>query len=192
MPKIALIAGDQAAQTSYAEISYLLGKDMGLEFVPMSVEAFKGARMADFNVLILPDGSAKRYAGAFGKEGVDKLKSWCTDGGTLICVGGAAGFAADKKVNLTGARVVGADMLAKQDDDTDDDKDADKEKTPAAEKPAEKDEKPEGQKAVPTSKPSELGQAQRGRRGSVREENARRKARKNPPARATPSKGGRV
>ena len=69
VPKVALIAGDQAAQTSYAEIAYLLGKDMGLEFVPMSVEAFKNTRMADFNVLILPDGSAKRYAGAFGKEG---------------------------------------------------------------------------------------------------------------------------
>ncbi len=152
VPKVALIAGDQAAQTSYAEISYLLGKDMGVEFVPMSVEAFKNTRMADFNVLILPDGSAKRYAGAFGKEGVEKLKDWCKDGGTLICVGGAAGFAADKKVNLSGARVVGADMLARQDEDTDDDKDEDKAKSPAAEKAADKDEKPEGQKAAPTSK----------------------------------------
>ena len=148
VPKVALIAGDQAAQTSYAEIAYLLGRDMGLEFVPMSVEAFKNTRMADFNVLILPDGSAKKYAAAFGKEGVEKLKDWCKEGGTLICVGGAAGFAADKKVNLTGARVVGADMLAKQDEDTDDDKDQDKEKSPAADK----DEKPEGKKAAPASK----------------------------------------
>ncbi len=152
VPKVALIAGDQAAQTSYAEISYLLGKDMGVEFVPMSVEAFKNTRMTDFNVLILPDGSAKRYAGAFGKEGVEKLKGWCKDGGTLICVGGAAGFAADKKVNLSGARVVGADMLARQDEDTDDDKDQDKGKSPVAEKAADKDEKPEGQKAAPPSK----------------------------------------
>ena len=155
VPKVALIAGDQAAQTSYAEISYLLGKDMGVEFVPMSVEAFKNTRMADFNVLILPDGSAKKYAGAFGKEGVEKLKDWCKDGGTLICVGGAAGFAADKKVNLTGARVVGADLIAKQDDDTDDDKDQDKEKSPAAEESADKGEKPEGQKAAPASKAAE-------------------------------------
>ena len=150
VPKVALIAGDQAAQTSYAEISYLLGKDMGVEFVPMSVEAFKGTRMADFNVLILPDGSAKRYAAAFGKDGVEKLTDWCKEGGTLVCVGGAAGFAADKKVNLTGARVVGADTLAKQDDDTDDDKDQDKEK-PAA-KGDDKDEKAEGKKAAPPSK----------------------------------------
>ncbi len=67
-----------------------------------------------------------------------------------MCVGGAAGFAADKKVNLSGARVVGADTLAKQDDDTDDDKDQDKEK-PAA-KGDDKDEKAEGKQAAPPSK----------------------------------------
>lgn len=71
----------------------------------------------------------------------------------MICVGGAAGFAADKKVNLSGARVVGADLLAKQEDETDDDKD--QEKSPAAAKPADKDEKPEGQKAVAASKAAE-------------------------------------
>ena len=149
VPKVALIAGDETAQTSYAEISYLLGKDMGLEFVPMTVEAFRKTRMADFNVLILPDGNAKDYAEAFAKEGVEKLKGWCQDGGTLICVGGAAGFAADKKVDLTGSRVVGADVLAKQDDDKETDKDED---SAAGKPPVEKDEKPEGVKAVPVDK----------------------------------------
>ena len=151
VPKVALIAGDEAAQTSYAEISYLLGKDMGVEFVPMSVEAFKNTRMADFNVLILPDGSAKRYAEAFDKEGVEKLKDWCKDGGTLICVGGAAGFAADKKVDLTGSRVVGADTLAKQDDDTTTTRTRTR-RSAAGKPPADKDKKPEGKKAAPSSK----------------------------------------
>ena len=122
-----------------------------MEFVPMSVEAFKNTRMADFNVLILPDGSAKRYAAAFGKDGVEKITGLVQGGGTLVCVGGAAGFAADKKVNLTGSRVVGADSLAKQDDDTDDDKDEDKGKTPTAK--SDKDEKPEGQKARQPARP---------------------------------------
>ena len=154
VPKVALIAGDAVAQTSYAEISYLLGKNMGVEFVPMSVEAFRKTRMADFNVLILPDGSADAYASAFDKDGIKKLKDWCTDGGTLICVGGGAGFAADKKTDLTGARVVGAAMLAKQDDDSSDDdtknKDKDKDEDSAAGKPsADKDHQPEGRKAKP-------------------------------------------
>ncbi len=147
VPKVALIAGDETAQTSYAEISYLLGKDMGVEFVPMSVAAFRQTRMADFNVLILPDGNAKRYAEAFDKEGVAKLKAWCQDGGTLICVGGAAGFAADKKVDLTGSRVVGAETLAKQNDDEDKD-----EESAAGKAPVDKDQKPEGQKAVAVDK----------------------------------------
>ncbi len=146
VPKVALIAGDDVAQTSYAEISYLLGKDMGVEFVPMSVAAFNKTRMSDFNVLILPDGNAKNYADAFDKDGVEKLKDWCKDGGTLICVGGAAGFAADKKVDLTASRVVGAAMLAKQDDEKDDSKDDD---SAAGKTPAEKDQKAEGRKVIP-------------------------------------------
>ena len=147
VPKVALIAGDETAQTSYAEISYLLGKDMGVEFVPMSVDAFKNTRMADFNVLILPDGSAKRYADAFDKDGVEKIKGWCKEGGTLICVGGAAGFASDKKVDLTGSRVVGAETLAKQKDDDDMDENA-----APGKPPVEKDKKPEGEKAVAVEK----------------------------------------
>ena len=146
VPKVALIAGDGVAQTSYAEISYLLGKDMGVEYVPMSIEAFRKTRMADFNVLILPNGNGKEYAEAFDKAGVEKLKSWCKDGGTLICVGGGAGFAADKKVDLTGARVVGAEMLAKQEDDKDDSRD---EESAGGKPPADKDHAPEGQQAVP-------------------------------------------
>ncbi len=153
VPKVVLIAGDGVAQTSYAEISYLLGKNMGVEFVPMSIEAFRKTRMADFNVLILPDGSASAYARTFDKDGIKKLKDWCTDGGTLICVGGGAGFAADKKVDLTGARVVGAAMLAKQDDDSNDDdknKEKDNDEDSAAGKPsANKDHQPEGRKAKP-------------------------------------------
>ena len=155
VPKVALIAGDATAQTSYAEISYLLGKDMGVEFVPMSIDAFKNTRMVDFNVLILPDGNAKAYGGAFDKDGVEKLKDWCKDGGTLICVGGAAGFAADKKVDLTGSRVVGAATLAKEDKDEESDEEdkADKDEESAAGKaPADKDHKPEGKKAAPVDK----------------------------------------
>ena len=150
-PKVALIAGDPVAETSYAEISYLLGKDMGVEFVPMSVEAFKKTRMADFNVLIIPDGDASDYAEDFDKAGVEKLKSWCKDGGTLICVGGAAGFAADKKVDLTASRVVGAKMLARQDEEADDDKD---EEDAAGKSAATKDEQPEGKKAAVVDQPS--------------------------------------
>ena len=127
---------------------------MGVEFVPLSIEAFRKTRMADFNVLILPDGSADAYAKAFDKDGVKKLKDWCTDGGTFICVGGGAGFAAGKKSDLTGARVVGAAMLAKQDDDSGDDddkgKEKDKDEDSAAGKPsADKDHQPEGRKAKP-------------------------------------------
>lgn len=145
VPKVALIADDAVGRVSYGEIAYVLGQDFGVEFVPLTVASFRKTRMADFNVLVIPDGKADDLAEAFGKAGVAKLKGWCREGGTLICVGGAAGFAADKKVNLSGARVVAADLMA---DDDDDEKDAGATpgKSPAV---PDRDRRPEGRKAEP-------------------------------------------
>lgn len=127
-PKVAIIADDGVSQTSYGPLWFLLSKDFGVEFVPISIDTFKGVRMADFNVLILPDGGSGNYKERFGKDGIEKLKNWCNDGGTLICLGGAAAFATDKEVSLTEARLVGED---------DDEKSGEgAEETPAPSQPA--------------------------------------------------------
>jgi hypothetical protein len=75
----------------------------------MAVEAIRRARLDQYNVIILPDGSPGRYFSAFGKGGIDALRGWVERGGTLVCVKGAAVFAALKDVNLTSARLVGSD-----------------------------------------------------------------------------------
>jgi hypothetical protein len=56
----------------------------------------------------MPDGSAGGYSGSLGKSGIDTLRSWVQRGGTLVCVKGAAVFAALKDVNLTSSRLVGS------------------------------------------------------------------------------------
>jgi hypothetical protein len=108
-PRVAMIADDAVSQTSYGALWYALARDFDVEFTPITIDTFKGIKMSEYNVLILPDGGPGAYKRMFGKDGIERLKAWCNDGGTLICIAGAAAFAADKDVDLTSARLVGSD-----------------------------------------------------------------------------------
>jgi len=80
----------------------------GIKFTPMTVSAIKSGGLKDVNVLIMPDGSASRYMSLFGTGGISSLKSWISDGGTLVTVKGASVFAALKDVALTSSKLVGS------------------------------------------------------------------------------------
>ena len=119
MPKIAMVADDAVDQTSYGSIWWTLDR-YGIPFTALSVSAIRGGALKDFNVLIMPDGSAGRYMALFGAGGVSTLKSFASEGGTIITARGASVFAALKDVNLTSSRLVGSDAddeKGKADDD---------------------------------------------------------------------------
>jgi hypothetical protein len=82
---------------------------MGVDFTPMTIDSIKNAKLDNYNVIILPDGSAGGYFSRFGKGGVEALRGWVERGGTLVLVKGAAVFGALKDVNFTSARLVGSD-----------------------------------------------------------------------------------
>ncbi|MDW8218503.1 MAG: M14 family zinc carboxypeptidase [Acidobacteriota bacterium] len=130
-PRIAVIAQEGVSQTSYGALWFTLTNDIGIEFTPITVETFLELRLNEFNVLILPDGSPSAYRRAFGKEGIERLKLWCREGGTLICIGGAAAFAAHKDVDLTGARLLEEDT--EEEKKREPDSSADDKKLPQAE-----------------------------------------------------------
>jgi hypothetical protein len=87
-PQIALVVGSPTHPTSYGTVRAVLEQTYGIDFVPLSVGALRNARLNDFNVVILPDGSPGAYGEALGEAGVAKLKGWVEQGGTLIAVGG--------------------------------------------------------------------------------------------------------
>jgi hypothetical protein len=107
-PRIIVAADEPVSVTSYGALWWTFDR-MGVDFTPMTIDAIKRARLDQYNVIILPDGSAGRYFAAFGKGGVDALRGWCERGGTLVLVKGAAVFGALKDVNLTSSRLVGSD-----------------------------------------------------------------------------------
>ncbi len=107
-PRIAIVADEAVDQTSYGSIWWTLDR-YGIQFTPLTINSVKGGALKNYNVLIMPDGSAGRYFSTLGSGGVSALKTWISGGGTLITVKGASVFAALKDVGLTSAKLVGSD-----------------------------------------------------------------------------------
>lgn len=108
VPKIAMIADEGVDQTSYGSIWWTLDR-YGIQFTPLTIGNIRSGALKNYNILIMPDGSASRYFSSFGKPGVDGLKEWVQNGGTLITVRGGSVFAALKDVGLTSSKLVGSE-----------------------------------------------------------------------------------
>lgn len=124
-PKIAIAADEGVTQESYGGIWWTFDK-YGIKFTPMTIGNIRGGGLKDYNVLIIPEGSAGRYMSSFGAGGVSALKEFATGGGTIVTISGASVFAALKDVGLTSTKLVGSDD-DEQKGKTDEDK---KEATP--------------------------------------------------------------
>jgi hypothetical protein len=107
-PKIAIAADEGVTQESYGGIWWTFDK-FGVKFTPMTIANIRGGGLRNYNVLILPDGSASRYMSSFGTSGIAALKQFAQDGGTIVTVSGASVFATLKDVGLTSSKMVGSD-----------------------------------------------------------------------------------
>jgi hypothetical protein len=112
-PRVLVAAGDPVSTTAFGAIWYLFEREFPYPFTAMDVEVIAGTDLSKFNVVVLPDGSAGAYAKALGQGGVERLRQWVNQGGTLVGMGGGAAFLAGKDVKMTTARAVGDDEDAK-------------------------------------------------------------------------------
>jgi hypothetical protein len=155
-PRIIMAADDPVSQTSYGSLWYMFDR-MGVDFTPMIISNIKRAELDKYNVIVLPDGSPDAYFSSFGKGGIDALRGWVSRGGVLVCIKGAAVFAALKDVGLTSSRLVGS-------------VDDEQKNQPAEEKEA-------APAPTPTPTPAEAGQqlssaTAKGRKGKAARQNA--------------------
>ncbi|MEP6923098.1 MAG: M14 family zinc carboxypeptidase [Pyrinomonadaceae bacterium] len=103
LPRIAIAADEGVDQTSYGSIWWTLDR-YNVAFTPMTFNNLRSGNLQDYNVVIIPDGAPSRYSAV-----LNGLKDWINNGGTVICVKGAAVAAAVKEVGLTSSRLVGSD-----------------------------------------------------------------------------------
>lgn len=113
-PKIGLVGGPGAGATSFGMLWHTLDIDTPIPHTTLSLESLRGLDLHDYDVLIFPDGS---YGDRLGKRGVDRIKAWVNDGGSIIAVKGANAFLREKDVEIS--KLKPWEPAKKKDDDKD-------------------------------------------------------------------------
>ncbi|HSM06690.1 MAG TPA: M14 family zinc carboxypeptidase [Longimicrobiales bacterium] len=81
LPRI-LLAWDRPGSTySVGWARYVLEQRYGLPVTAVRGQSLGGVRLSDFDVVVLPSGN---YGGVLGDAGVDRLRAWMAEGGTLV------------------------------------------------------------------------------------------------------------
>ena len=90
MPKIMLFGGNGTSPTDVGEIWHLLDTRFNMPVSIVDVERFGSITTTKYNVIIMPGGT---YT-TLNKDAQDKLKTWVSNGGTLIATEDAVKFLA--------------------------------------------------------------------------------------------------
>ena len=107
VPRVGVFTGPLVASSEYGWIWHLLDTEVGWRFTAIDFANFSSIDLRRYNVLVLPAPgvSDAAFRAILGKDGLEALKHWVESGGTLIGVGGAATFLADKDTALTKTRL---------------------------------------------------------------------------------------
>jgi len=105
-PKVVLLYNTPASVLSYGWLAYLFEQEYGLEFTAVNYNFLRSGDLSDYNVIILPSGSSGEYDRFIGKDGVNHLKQWVSDGGTLIALKSASAFLAREELGMTTSTLI--------------------------------------------------------------------------------------
>ncbi|MDP9171796.1 MAG: M14 family metallopeptidase [Acidobacteriota bacterium] len=101
-PAVAMAWDRPTSAGSAGETRFVLERQFGYPVTPVRTQQLGSADLSQFQVIILPDGGSGDggYAEVLGVSGVQRLKQWVADGGTVIGIGTAVQFLADSKTGL--------------------------------------------------------------------------------------------
>lgn len=92
--RIGLVAETPVHGYSFGWTWWTLDRAYELPVTVLRVGALGGSALEDYDVLVLPDlFSASALADRLGEDGMDRLRGWIRDGGTLVTVGEGTEFA---------------------------------------------------------------------------------------------------
>ncbi|MEQ9263934.1 MAG: M14 family metallopeptidase [Balneolaceae bacterium] len=98
-PRVGLIAGDGTSSNMVGHVWHYFDHQIEYPLTLINRDDLRYIEWSDYDVMIMPSGS---YGSTFNESGMDNLRSWVRDGGTLIALGGANGFLASQDgFNLT-------------------------------------------------------------------------------------------
>jgi hypothetical protein len=116
-PRIGLVMGPGIDFTSFGSLWFLLDHELKQRLSLLAIDELARYDLSVYNVLVLPSywGGPSGLKNTLGSVGIQKLKGWVEDGGTLIAIESAAYFCADSASGLSNARERG-DILAQLDE----------------------------------------------------------------------------
>ncbi len=115
-PRILVAAGPGITQTSYGALWHFLERELGYPFVPVPLANIgRMHTISDYNVLIIPSGTAATIRSQLGNGGIERLKRWVQDGGVVIAYGGATAFLTADGIELTTVKRITDNDNAKKD-----------------------------------------------------------------------------
>jgi len=102
-PRIAIATGQPISTYSFGATWHLLDSRMNSRTSLINVMGLGWQDLSKYNVLILPSGNNLKRI--LDDSGINKLKDWIKDGGTLISYSNNAAFLADSSVNISSVRL---------------------------------------------------------------------------------------
>ena len=94
-PAIAILAEDPVQGYSFGWAWYTLDRQFEIPTTVLRVRSVATTPLDRFNVLVIPSAASSALVTAIGRAGVDRIRRWVEEGGTLVTIGGATEFARD-------------------------------------------------------------------------------------------------
>jgi hypothetical protein len=105
-PRVAIAYNNPTRSASVGATRYIVEQRFDYPLTILNSGDIDSADLSTFNVLVLPDASG--YSGGYsqylGDRGVDRIKSWVREGGTLVTLAGATEWLSQEKVGLLSTR----------------------------------------------------------------------------------------
>jgi hypothetical protein len=104
-PRVALVGGPPVSGTSFGFTWFAFDRRLGYPVATVAAQALGGARLEEFDVIVVPSVGAGAFDGALGDGGRGRLGDWVRAGGTLITLDGATAWLAGERLGLARLRL---------------------------------------------------------------------------------------
>lgn len=98
-PRIALAWDEGTSGGEAGAARYVLERKLGLPVAPIRVRTMGAARLADYDVIVLPE-TTGRFAPLLGNRGAAALKAFVEQGGVVVALGSATGALTSDSLKL--------------------------------------------------------------------------------------------
>jgi len=90
---IAMVAEEPVDAYSFGWSWFTLERQYGVPVTVLRAGSLAGTPLGRFQVLVLPDLAPEAFARLVGEDGLERIRRWVRDGGTLVTMGGATELA---------------------------------------------------------------------------------------------------